>query len=169
MARTRITTIEQAFKDADYEVEYLPSSEEVPFDQLQILMGADEEGREILCFMQLIFQAPLEEDLLLPGDFFISFLIPLTFDYKQENLIDLCRMMMLINKTLEMPGFILSEAEKMISYRYGYKVNEKNVDYSEVVQIAELLLSKVDLFSSAIEPIANGESTLHEFLQNSIQ
>lgn len=83
----------------------------------------------------------------------------LPFEYKEETLLDLGRLLHLFNKELDQPGFGLDEAGKVIFFRSMVPATNEIIDDKILEAYLQATKNACELFSPAIYAIASGSAT----------
>ncbi len=147
----------------------IPKSQELPFDQILLPLGVDEQGRDLVLGIKFI-----EEELSSTQELFslekgmskffnIQFNYLLPFTIKDEYVGEVARLILLLNHSFGLPGFELSEIDHAIYFRNVLLVGEE-IEEMMVMMVIGNILANVDAFSSSIEAVATGKMSLTDVI-----
>lgn len=146
---------------------------ENPVEVLVLQFGQDEKGRE-----QLIELFIEEKNLV--GDerkeiksppkkaLFVHFRYVFPFEFQDESVNDLARFLLLINKTLEFPGFGISEIDRRIYYRHDLYSDSTRLREDLLKSLLGYILLIVDTFGPKLEQVASLQLTYKEIVDQSL-
>lgn len=139
---------------------------EFPHDYLFVHFGTDRNGRNWIMQIRIIAQdVEPEEEEAAPEEhkekfYQIQFMLPLPFETKESYFGDLARLILLINKLCTISGFELSEADRLVFFRYTYLVKKRQISEIVFTSIISTIMTLVDVFAPYLESVANGSRTL---------
>lgn len=150
MAHPDLEQIDAAFR-AEFPTQMLPPSGDAPLGQLVVALDPDEQGRDRAVYLLLI--PPINEDDLYGMQFFA----PLPFQASGGGCGDLARLLLLINSTVPLVGFGLSEENGWIFFRCILPVAQgRSLDPVEALHTTWMIFSMMDRFSDTIESVSAG-------------
>lgn len=86
-------------------------------------------------------------------------------DNKQERIIaDLARLLHLLNKELDVPGFGIDEMAGVVFYRLMLPTPKKKIDHELLLAFLKTTEHVCQMFSTPIEAVSSGQMTLDEIL-----
>lgn len=142
---------------------------EIPFDQLEVVLGEDDQGREQLMTLRLMAQRmELEEpDSPRPqrSEYFLQFFVRLPFSVEDRAIGEVSRTILFFNKSLDLPGFGFSEVDRMVYYRYPLYTADGEVNDELMMGIVGMIMLCLDTFAPMIEQVAKGEVTLNQVVE----
>lgn len=84
---------------------------------------------------------------------------------KGKTIANLARMLHMINKELDIPGFGMDETAGVVFYRIVLTSNEKQIDEKLVLNYIKGAEQVCKLFAIPIEAVSTGQTTLDELLE----
>ncbi|MCH8939592.1 MAG: hypothetical protein IIC27_00505 [Chloroflexi bacterium] len=145
-----------------YEVQNIEATDEVPSDQLMVLLPDDSEGRPRQLFYSMF---PDLSENLEDADLLQAF-IKLPFVVERQAVANLARLLVNINNKLALGEFSIRESDGLVFYRnvalmpHGSDVDEawrKIVTENVFIAVFQL-----DEFTSVIEMVATGDMSLEQ-------
>lgn len=163
--------IQNQLEQAHVNCAYYSATTEVPFERILVLLGQDDQQREQIVEMTAQEQhLHLAENVQTENSFYrIQFQLLLPFKVEDTALPQMASLILFINRLLDFPGLELDELDNQIYYRYVWLAKKHEVDVSIILSILGIILLVLQLFTPAIESIANGTSTFNELLEELIQ
>lgn len=161
-----------------YEFEFTKqeASEEIPFEQILVFLGEIDEEHPLILHIRLLNDlamnggaAPLDED---PESqwakqlAFLHFFISLPIVLPKERLIDAGRLVLMINKVLPLPGFGLSEVDRIVFYQYTFLIKSHTVDSDLLLGILAMIVHLIDTNLPTFQEIANNK-TFEQLIEES--
>ena len=156
-----LSSIASHLKQSGFEIHLEPPSDAVPFEQLFVSIGSDDQKNErtlqIRLFSQSIPQGYFEKKSLEPQ--YLDFFIALPYEVSETMFGDTARLTSLINKILPLPGFTLSEIDKRLYYRYLYPTCNQTLSSQDLEIILLTLIYQIETYSSSFEEVAQGKKS----------
>ncbi len=143
----------------------VPRSDKLPCDTFFVALGEDYQKRPLLLNIRIFEQEAPKAD----GDgadkfVFLNYLITYPFGVHQPAFPDIARLILMLNKILPVPGFGLSEMDRMVFYHYTqFTVNGK-IDPDAILAQIAMIVHYVNLHTKAFEALATREKTLEQVL-----
>lgn len=78
---------------------------------------------------------------------------------------DTARLLHILNKEVDMPGFGMDEMANVVFYRLMIPLHKKHVDEDLFMTYLKAAQNICELFSLPVEAVANGNATLNEILE----
>lgn len=163
-----LDSLETFFKQESLSCKVEKDTGEFPVSYLTIDMGLDGKNRP-----QKIQIIPLEKEIAgrtkdsLPNFLQIKYLLPFEFLLGAEN--DLARYLLLINKTLDFPGFGMSESDRKVYYRYDLHCRKSLIEEELLKGLIGNILLMIDSFIPTIEKIALRQISIEGLIENYIK
>lgn len=162
-----LNEIESLIKGCGFETYIEAPTEEIPFDQLYVGLGHDEEKRDrclqIRLYSQTFPETPFSQEPISPK--YLDFFTSLPFFINEKAFPDVARLTSLINKILSLPGFVLSESDKQVYYRYLYLNSTEKMASKDIELILMTILYQIETFSPSFEELALGDKTYEEVVK----
>lgn len=162
-----LSAIEKLIKSCGFETHMEAPTEEIPFDQLYVGLGHDEEKRDrclqIRLYSQTFPETPFSQEPISPK--YLDFFTSLPFFINEKAFPGVARLTSLINKILSLPGFVLSESDKQVYYRYLYLSSMKEIGSKDIELILMTILYQIETFSPSFEELALGQKTYEEVIK----
>jgi len=159
--KLHLSAIQKYFEESGFETHLEPSSEETPFDQLFLSLGKDEEMRDLTLqvrlFDQILPEGTHRKELSHPR--FLDFFAVLPFSVDEKTFSSSARLVSLINKVILLPGFMLSETDNILYYRYIYPSLSEELSPSNLEMIVCTIIYQLETFSKPFEEVALGNKT----------
>lgn len=95
----------------------------------------------------------------------LQLLVFIPAPFKKEVLCDLARLLHLLNKELDLPGFGLDEMAGAIFYRLMLPAQRKEVDQELLLAFIKTIEHVCKTFANPIEAVAYGQMSLDEILK----
>lgn len=143
----------------------------IPIETLYVAMGPDQEGRDLILQIKLLQENIKQEKEALrlhsthEEYTIIHFFLPLPFKVEERNLSEVSRLILLINKSLTLPGFEMSEVDRLIYFRNVLLTGDQ-VDELLLKTIIGNIILYVDIFSKTLEDVGNGRMTLSDVINH---
>jgi len=159
--KLHLTAIQTFFNESGFETHLEPASEETPFDQLFVSLGRDEEMRDLTLqvrlYDQILPDGANRNELSHPR--FLDFFLVLPFEVEEKAIAASARMVSLVNKVTLLPGFMLSETDHLLYYRYIYPSLGEEILPSNVEMILSTILYQMETFAKPLEEVSRGTKT----------
>lgn len=171
MLKINLNSLENFFSSQEFVCTVLPASSEVPMDYLFVHIGDDLKDRDLIVQINITEQLVDKEDRVTsieeePEDLYhLQLLLQFPFDVSLDQLGDLARLLLLINKSSGIPGLELSEPDRKVFWRHVMLVKDEEIDPYILISLVGSLLMTVNVFGDFIESIANGEKTFQEVVE----
>ena len=151
--------IQETLKNRDYNSLILPL-EEVQENRLIVLCGDTDDGTPVVIQISLKEHKPEEAD----HSFYQLNCYCNLFKIQPSVVSDCSRLLHLINKGSDLPGFGLDETSGLIFYRSDLFVSNEQ-DTAIIESMLGMALFQIDLFVPFIKSVGSGEKTLHVALE----
>ncbi len=175
MMKASFRDLEELFKEQGMEAVFVAKTEEMPKNQLFVPLGKDDKNRDLLLQLssskQDLKDVPIEGKYAsseLPRCSFIQFFLSLPFQVKDEHLGELARLLLLFNKSFEVPGFGMSEVDRVVYFRYMLLTNGGKVDPRVILSLLGMISVIVSSFGPEIEALGLGEKSLQEVVDEAL-
>lgn len=164
--KLHLTNIQSFFTHSGFESYLELASEEAPFDQLFVSIGRDEDMRDLTLQVRLYDQAlPAKaRPSKISHPRFLDFFLVLPFEVEDATISATARMISLINKITFLPGFMLSETDCLLYYRYIYPNLGEEILSSNIDMIFRSILYQMETFTNPLEEVAQGIKTYEDVL-----
>lgn len=145
--------------------------DEAPVEFLAIDMGEDEQGYQqtvqIFRTEKALIQAKGSETAPKPA-LFLHFRYIIPFRFEPEAVNDIARFLLLINKTLEFPGFGMSEVDQVIYYRHDLYCGFGQLNEDVLKGILGYLLFVVDSFTPKLQQLAARKISFKDVVEEAL-
>lgn len=171
MLNANLNDIKSLLEKTDFTCEILPASDKIPINQLVAGLGPDTENRVRFLIIRTAEQDLSSHDALLgitaPIRRYqeIQLLSVLPFQVNAENIPDTARLILLLNKGMELPGFELSEVDGIVLFRHAFVVPEDALDERILLSLVGMIQMLLDAFTELLEDVATGAQSLQEALE----
>lgn len=169
--KLHLTAIQTFFSDSGFETHIEAASEETPFDQLFVSLGRDEEMRDltmqIRLYDQILPEGAHRNELSHPR--FLDFFLVLPFEVEEKAIPAAARMVSLVNKVTLLPGFMLSETDHLLYYRYIYPSLSEEILPANLEMILSSVLYQLETFAKPLEEVAQAHKTYEEIVAEANQ
>jgi hypothetical protein len=164
------------FSSHGFDCEILEKSAEFETEQLIVALGPDEKGRDLVLSVrssalpidQKQFSSSKEAVEGSTKSYnFLQFACCLPFKVQESALWEMARMILLLNKGLELPGFELSEVDGIVYYRYVLPVVDNHVEETLLICLFGTIDFLVKGFTDKLEQIATGAKTAQQLVEES--
>ena len=157
-----LNDLKKYFDERKITTQIQEKTDEVPFDQMFVPIGADANDKALVAQLRIIHNpAPSKEQ----AD---SYLLHTFFAYpkkvKTEALRDVARITNLLNKVLIIPGLMLSEVDGVIAFHHVNAGSRNGIDIDSVEFLLMNLVYIIDVFGTTLEGIVSGEKTYDQVL-----
>lgn len=150
-----------------FPVEKEGASDAFPADHLIVNLGPDSQGREQKLYLTLVERdLQIEEGEEPQSETFLHFLVMLPFSFDEKHLGELCRFILMLNKSLELGSFGVSEFDKKIYFKQAMHFPTSRVKEILFLDIMGMIMMYLDAFSSDIEDVGLGNKTTLDFLRD---
>lgn len=86
-------------------------------------------------------------------------------ELREETVPDMARLLHILNKELDVPGFGMDENSQVVFYRLMLPTPKKKIDGDLLLAFLQTIEQVCTLFSTPIEAIGFGQMTLNEILE----
>jgi len=171
MAKAELQEILQVLTEAGFDAQMVPVEIEGKItDHLVVHLTTDDRKRDV--FAQLLYLSDLqemtdqvpevvedEEDMDL-----LQIYAALPFEFKEEAVPDLARLMLSLNRYLPINGFGLHEAQVLVFCRHVFFCPGGELDMQLLVEVLGSMAFFIEEHAGILEPIAAGTGPLEEAL-----
>lgn len=166
-----LKTIQQQLEQAHVNCAYYEPTTEIPFDRILVLLGQDNQQREQIVEITAQEQSLNFENTSPASTPVYRIQFQLLFPFTVEDLAtsQMASLLLFINRLLDFPGLELDELDNQIYYRYVWLTKKQKIDVALILSILGIIVLVLQLFTPAIEAIANGTSTFNELLEEIIK
>ncbi len=170
--------IAKLLQNYDFEFTKQESSEEIPFEQLLVFLGEVDEEHPLILHIRLFNDLPLMEESEEVDDeelkwakqlAFLHFFIALPVVIPEERLVDAGRLALMVNKVLPMPGFGLSEIDRVAFYQYTSLIKSHTVDSDLLLGILAMIVHLIDTHLPSFQEIAEENKTFEQLIEEARQ
>ena len=147
----RLKSVAENLNGAGYPASLISPSDVTPFEQLYVTLDADAKGRPRAIQLQYIPVRASND-----GDHLLQFVSSLPFQLNASVAGDTARMVLLVNKVIELPGFGMSEIDGSLYYQHVHVCRKGYFEDETVGQLLSSILHYVDDFAPVVEEIAVG-------------
>jgi hypothetical protein len=179
MTKISLHSLEEMFQTENFDcfiTEEMEESGKKGGKRLSIPIGTDSKERPLFLEIKITQEYPSEtlpkDDLLaheqlhaVKNYYFLHFFVMLPFDVKGDALGDTARLLLLLNKSLDLPGFDMSEVNQVVFYRYTWASPALEVDKLFLLSIVGMIMLIIDSLSYTIEKVASGEASLMQIVE----
>lgn len=171
MINANLNEIKKLLETKNYACEILNKSAEIPCDQLVIALELDKKQRSRLLLIRSIKQNLSAADSLTniktkhKSYKELQFILTLPFLVDTRQIGEIARLILLLNKGMELPGFELSEVDHLIYFRHSFLVPEDQLDERILLTLTGMIEMIVDVFSDILESVATDAKTLREVVE----
>lgn len=160
------------FSSHGFDCDILPAKGEMEVEQLLVAMGPDHKGRDLILSVRSA-ELPLNQELFskykvegeLKSYHFLQLASCFPFKVEETALWEMARMILLLNKGLELPGFELSEVDGIVFYRYVLPVVDKHVEEALLICLIGTIDFLMKGFLENLEQIAIGAKTAQQMIE----
>jgi hypothetical protein len=165
------------FSSRGFDCDLLSKGSELEKEQLFVALGPDEKGRDLILSIRSA-ELPLNQEMLQregepqeePKNFhLLQFACCFPFRVEEKAFGEMARMLFLLNQGLELPGFELSEREKIVYYRYALPVVNKHIEEALLVCLFGTIDYLIKSFLPKLESIAIGAKSAQELIDEANQ
>ena len=175
MIKAKLLSIKKFLTSRSIESEILQKSDEVPFNQLLAVVGVDERERPFilslrveesdLSSMDKLFKEPLK-----PHRYdFLQFFITLPFFFEESAFAETSRAVLLVNQSIEIPGFGIKEADKIIFYQYIMPIIDKKLDERLFLSIINFIMATIEAHLDFLEDVGSGEISVVDKIREALE
>lgn len=155
----------------NYTCTILNKSELIPMDQLVVELSPDSQERTRLLLIRAIRQNLSASDGLLGIKSQLriyeelQLIVTLPFQVLDECIPDTARLVLLLNKGMELPGFELSEVDRILFFRHSFVVPEDDLDERILLALVGMIELILDAFADTLEKVATGTQSLSDVVK----
>lgn len=95
----------------------------------------------------------------------LNFFMGLPFDFPEDKRDSICRLAMIVNKTLAFQSFTVSEKEKMVYCQYYYPIFQEEIHENVLLGILSSFIFAKDTFVQFFDDVAHGKATVDSLIQ----
>lgn len=171
MTISKLKSIESVLKSQEFPCTFLPASSELPNDYLFAYLGNDFADRDIVLQITVVEQILDPEDTIEGVKMFsdhlyhLQFLVKLPYTVKNESIPDLARLLLLFNKSSDIPGLEYCEADNTLFWRHVMLCNLPEIDPYILISLIGVILTVTEVYGPYIEAVATGKNSLQEAVQ----
>lgn len=99
------------------------------------------------------------------GYYHLQFTWPVHLSIREEAIPDLARLILIINRTCNLPGFEFSEIDKVVYYRYPLLIAGDTIDPNILIVIVGTIILFIMTFAEYLKDVANGNKNLQEVIE----
>lgn len=171
MIKLKLKSIKKFLKLQGFICEMHTATEELPLDLLLVYLEDAEEFKGMVLQIRIVRQKLEDEDEIMelreePGILqHVQFSILLPYEVKREFVGDLARLILLFNRSIDLPGFEFSEMDKMVLYRHTGLYQGGKISEHVLVSIIGNILTSVEVFGGYLEALGAGERTFREIVE----
>lgn len=158
----------------DFQTTEQAASETLPYDQLFVFLGEDEQERPWVLNLRIFDQNAVEAGKEAGKEtginmLFLNFFIALPFSVQTETFPDISRLILLVNKLLPLPGFCLSEIDKLVYYHYTYPSLNGEIDPETILTLIGIIIHLLNTHMETFEKVGRKEKTLGQIFSEAKQ
>lgn len=177
MVLATLTGLKAYFSSHGFDCDILSQGEELKTEQLFVALGPDEKGRDLMLSIRSA-ELPLNQALLQQEEkkqeepksyHLLQFACCFPFRVEEKAFGEMARMLFLLNQGLELPGFELSEAERIVYYRYVLPVVDKHIEEVLLISLFGTVDYLIKSFLPRLESIATGAKSAQELIDEANQ
>jgi hypothetical protein len=139
----------------------IPRSDKLPCDSFFVALGEDYQKRPLILNIRIFEQESPQEGKFI----FLNYLITYPFGVHQPAFPDIARLILTLNKILPVPGFGLSEMDRMIFYHYTQLSVNGKIDPEVILAQIAMIVHYVNVHAKAFEAVATRQKTLQQVLE----
>jgi hypothetical protein len=170
--KAKLNEIKLLLEQKLFNCQILASTETVPIEQLAVKLANDIKDRDQFLVIRAVNQDLSSQDALLgiaspPRNYQeLQFIVTLPFFVIDEKITDISRLLLLLNKGIELPGFELSEVDRLIYYKHAFVVPEDDLDERILLSLVGMIQLLLDAFTDIIEAVATGPLSFQKVVEN---
>ncbi len=155
----------QTDEDWDAEMSLSAGTEAIPFEHLFIQFNADSEIDEHTLVISVLNRGPLQQSFRLEkiGDL-LQVVSPFPYEIEASKVLEVNRLLALLNKILVVGCFGYDEREKGCYYRFTYPLMTSSLDYDYIGVVIRLVCEVIDTYAPTIEQVSAGVTTVDALL-----
>ena len=135
------------------ELKKLQYDTQIQEDTNQAYLVIKHEKREYPIFFRIMHEGEL-----------LQILAFIPTNYKDEVVSDLSRLLLMLNKELDVPGFCIDENSKTVFYRVMIPTYKKELATDVLEAFVGTIINVCKTFSPVVEAVAMGAMTLEEVI-----
>lgn len=171
MIQATLAGLKTYFTSHGFDCDLLPKTEEREIEQLLVALGPDNKGRDLVLSVTSA-ELPLNQELFSKNKVkdikktyhFLQLACCFPFKVEEKSLWEMARMILLLNKGLELPGFELSEVDGVVFYRYVLPIVNSHVEEPLLICLVGTIDFLVKGFMEQLEEIATGAKTAQQVI-----
>lgn len=166
------TNLKNTLESYGFSVTEIARSEKIPYDTLFIGLGEDYKSRPWILNIRLF-----EQDYDMGGEplaegtptklYFLNFFITLPFTVFDPAFADLSRLILMLNKIIPVPGFGMSEMDKVVYYQYTYPSIDGKLDPNLLLSMIAFIIHYINTHVETFEEVATRVKSLKTVLEES--
>tara|TARA_A100001015_G_C14515980_1_gene528481 strand:+ start:39 stop:524 length:486 start_codon:yes stop_codon:yes gene_type:complete len=146
-----LQSIQEYLNDQNVESVLETASASDPMDKLVLSMGEDKSQINLPLILRLI-----EEDNLM----YLHAIQPYPFEVKTSNLGEMARLLLMVNKAMQIPALGLSEVEPQVYFQYAYYSSRKVLLGDDIDTLIHFSIIFYQFYYEIIKKLAEGHTTL---------
>lgn len=167
-----LANLKKTLEHHGFSISDIPRNDKLPYDTLFVGLGDDFKGRPLILNIRLFEQAYEGDGTSLADGtptkmYFLNFLVTLPFIIFDPAYPDLSRLILMLNKVLPVPGFGMSEMDKMVYYQYTYPSINGKIDSDLILTFLALIIHYVNLHGPTFEDVGTRVKSLKTVLEES--
>lgn len=170
MIRLTLNSLAKFFEKQHITTKILEATENLPFGTLFITLGDEDAGQYIIQIRILKQQMNDKEDSIgmkqnPKGYCHLQFTLPIDTTIQDKSMSELGRLILLINRTCNLPGFEFSEIEKVLYYRHATLVSGNEIDPYLLVSIIGSMMLSLTTFGDYLKDVARGSKSFRDVVE----
>ena len=164
---------QQCLQKEEYDCTLIEATEATPYTGLLVFLGLDEKDRERVLEISIVEQESFKklrtsksQELNL---FRIQFQTKLPFEIQPEACSQVSSLICYLNRLIELPGFEMDEINLQLFHRYVLIYGESSFNKTVCISIVGFIMLLLELFSSTLERLAQGETTFNQLLEEIVE
>ena len=172
----QITDLAQYLTAEEFTAQAMPASAQAPADQLIVQLEPERLNWKLhaeLAFTSDLERAkntggaqPEEED---DNRDYLQFFVLLPLRFSPERAGDMSRLVAMINNTLPLIGFSISENQGWVFFRHMMLILDSKVDPAAVCENLTMIEYLIETFGRALDELSSGNKTLIQIVKDDIQ
>lgn len=168
MKNLLLQNLQKFIHDEQMDSTFFEANEEIPYDRFIVYIGQDNHNRQMHLEITASFQELLE-DVSSKKYYKVSFQYIFPFFVQLLKKRDIGSLLFMLNQLIELPGFILQEADDLIIYRYAFYSSIEDMDLFLFSTYLTTIMSTLKMFSELIEQIATSDTSLDSILKETLK
>ncbi len=170
MLNANLNDIKNFLETENYNCAIIQKSKEIPVDQLLVWLSQDSKKNDHILVIRTTKQDLSKNDKLLgikskkKNYQELQLIVKLPFNILDAYIPDLARLILILNKGMELPGFELSEIDRLVFYRHAFVISEDALDKRIMLSLMGMITLLLDTFTETLEAVAIGSKTLQQIV-----